>query len=163
MCYYPCLSLLRVLSITFLLQGNIRVFCRVRPLVDGGLSKHIQLLASDNKTITLAKTEEVRIASTFQICQRHVCSSGTTSRYNPGFPHCIYGLTRQLKCLFFLSVSHRQNCRHSEELQLQFWPCFQPPSFTEGGKPCTHGSQFPISESSSFNEWIPTLCLFIFF
>uniref|UniRef100_A0A8C2Z1C5 Kinesin-like protein n=1 Tax=Cyclopterus lumpus TaxID=8103 RepID=A0A8C2Z1C5_CYCLU len=43
------------------LKGNIRVFCRVRPLVEGGLSKHIQLAASDNKTITLAKTEEVRI------------------------------------------------------------------------------------------------------
>ncbi|KAL6099355.1 kifc1 [Pungitius sinensis] len=40
------------------LKGNIRVFCRVRPLVEGGLSKHIQLSASDNKTITLAKTEE---------------------------------------------------------------------------------------------------------
>lgn len=41
------------------LQGNIRVFCRVRPLVEGGLSKHIQLPASDIKLITLAKTEEV--------------------------------------------------------------------------------------------------------
>ncbi|XP_040045374.2 kinesin-like protein KIFC1 [Gasterosteus aculeatus] len=40
------------------LKGNIRVFCRVRPLVEGGLSKHIQLSPSDNKTITLAKTEE---------------------------------------------------------------------------------------------------------
>ncbi|XP_054462025.1 kinesin-like protein KIFC1 [Anoplopoma fimbria] len=40
------------------LKGNIRVFCRVRPLVEGGLSKHIQLPVSDNKTITLAKTEE---------------------------------------------------------------------------------------------------------
>merc|ERR1711962_381323 len=40
------------------LKGNIRVFCRVRPLLDGGVSKHIQLLPSDNKTITLAKTEE---------------------------------------------------------------------------------------------------------
>ncbi|KAE8282520.1 Carboxy-terminal kinesin 2 XCTK2 [Larimichthys crocea] len=40
-------------------NGNIRVFCRVRPLVDGGLSKHIQLPTSDIKTITLAKTEEV--------------------------------------------------------------------------------------------------------
>uniref|UniRef100_A0A3B3VFI5 Kinesin family member C1 n=1 Tax=Poecilia latipinna TaxID=48699 RepID=A0A3B3VFI5_9TELE len=39
-------------------QGNIRVFCRVRPLEDGGLSKHIQLAASDNKSIMLAKTEE---------------------------------------------------------------------------------------------------------
>ncbi|KAF7211323.1 transcript variant X3 [Nothobranchius furzeri] len=40
------------------LKGNIRVFCRVRPLVDGGLSSHIQLAPSDNKSITLAKTEE---------------------------------------------------------------------------------------------------------
>lgn len=40
------------------LKGNIRVFCRVRPLVDGGLTKHIQLPTSDNKSITLAKTEE---------------------------------------------------------------------------------------------------------
>ncbi|XP_028317157.1 kinesin-like protein KIFC1 [Gouania willdenowi] len=40
------------------LKGNIRVFCRVRPLVDGGNLKHIQLPANDNKTITLAKTEE---------------------------------------------------------------------------------------------------------
>ncbi|KAM9838390.1 kinesin-like protein KIFC1 [Aulostomus maculatus] len=40
------------------LKGNIRVFCRVRPLLDGGLSQHIQLPVSDNKSITLAKTEE---------------------------------------------------------------------------------------------------------
>ncbi|XP_067468247.1 kinesin-like protein KIFC1 [Thunnus thynnus] len=40
------------------LKGNIRVFCRVRPLVDGGHSAHIQLLDNDNKSITLAKTEE---------------------------------------------------------------------------------------------------------
>ncbi|XP_037119812.1 kinesin-like protein KIFC1 [Syngnathus acus] len=40
------------------LKGNIRVFCRVRPLVEGGLSNHIQLPAKDNKAITLAKTEE---------------------------------------------------------------------------------------------------------
>ncbi|XP_061520698.1 kinesin-like protein KIFC1 [Phycodurus eques] len=40
------------------LKGNIRVFCRVRPLVDGGHSNHIQLPANDNKAITLAKTEE---------------------------------------------------------------------------------------------------------
>lgn len=51
------------MSITPLLQGNIRVFCRVRPLVGGGLSKHIQLPSSDDKTITLAKTEEVRDSS----------------------------------------------------------------------------------------------------
>ncbi|CAG11685.1 unnamed protein product, partial [Tetraodon nigroviridis] len=41
------------------LHGNIRVFCRVRPLVGGGVSKHIQLPAADNKLITLAKTEEI--------------------------------------------------------------------------------------------------------
>ncbi|KAM8767530.1 kinesin-like protein KIFC1 isoform 1-T2 [Acanthopagrus schlegelii] len=46
------------------LKGNIRVFCRVRPLVDGGLSKHIQLPASDIKTITLAKTEESHTGKT---------------------------------------------------------------------------------------------------
>uniref|UniRef100_A0A7N8WP12 Kinesin-like protein n=1 Tax=Mastacembelus armatus TaxID=205130 RepID=A0A7N8WP12_9TELE len=39
------------------LKGNIRVFCRVRPLVAGGLSQHIQLSGSDN-SITLAKTDE---------------------------------------------------------------------------------------------------------
>ncbi|XP_071767222.1 kinesin-like protein KIFC1 [Centroberyx gerrardi] len=46
------------------LKGNIRVFCRVRPLVGGGLSQHIQLPASDNKTLTLAKTEESHIGRT---------------------------------------------------------------------------------------------------
>ncbi|XP_034017221.1 kinesin-like protein KIFC1 isoform X2 [Thalassophryne amazonica] len=40
------------------LKGNIRVFCRVRPLLGVGLSKHIELPAGDNTTITLAKTEE---------------------------------------------------------------------------------------------------------
>ncbi|KAM4725143.1 kinesin-like protein KIFC1 [Anableps anableps] len=46
------------------LKGNIRVFCRVRPLEDGGLSKHIQLAASDNKSIMLAKTEESHTGKT---------------------------------------------------------------------------------------------------
>lgn len=46
------------------LKGNIRVFCRVRPLVGGGLSKHIQLPASDIKMITLAKTEESHTGKT---------------------------------------------------------------------------------------------------
>lgn len=46
-------------------QGNIRVFCRVRPLVDGGLSKHIQLQDNDMKSITLAKTEEVSFLSSY--------------------------------------------------------------------------------------------------
>lgn len=40
------------------LKGNIRVFCRVRPLVEGGLSKHIHLAADDKTSISLAKTEE---------------------------------------------------------------------------------------------------------
>ncbi|XP_059205917.1 kinesin-like protein KIFC1 [Centropristis striata] len=46
------------------LKGNIRVFCRVRPLVGGGLSKHIQLPTSDVKMITLAKTEESHTGKT---------------------------------------------------------------------------------------------------
>lgn len=49
------------MSLMLCLQGNIRVFCRVRPLTGGGLSQHLQLPATDNKTITLAKTQEVRI------------------------------------------------------------------------------------------------------
>lgn len=53
----------------FFKQGNIRVFCRVRPLVDGGLSKHIQLPTGDNTSITLAKTEEVRILLVYQTSQ----------------------------------------------------------------------------------------------
>uniref|UniRef100_A0A8C9XEK3 Kinesin-like protein n=1 Tax=Sander lucioperca TaxID=283035 RepID=A0A8C9XEK3_SANLU len=57
------------------LKGNIRVFCRVRPLVEGGLSKHIQLPASDNKTITLAKTEESHTGKT----------SDTQKNYNFNF------------------------------------------------------------------------------
>ncbi|XP_077405466.1 kinesin-like protein KIFC1 isoform X2 [Vanacampus margaritifer] len=40
------------------LKGNIRVFCRVRPLANGGLSDHIQLSANDAKAVTLAKREE---------------------------------------------------------------------------------------------------------
>ncbi|KAM6899616.1 kinesin-like protein KIFC1 [Xenentodon cancila] len=46
------------------LKGNIRVFCRVRPLVDGGLSGHIQLAAGDNKSIMLAKSEESHTGKT---------------------------------------------------------------------------------------------------
>uniref|UniRef100_A0A7N9B1N4 Kinesin-like protein n=1 Tax=Mastacembelus armatus TaxID=205130 RepID=A0A7N9B1N4_9TELE len=46
------------------LKGNIRVFCRVRPLVAGGLSHHIQLSGSDDKSITLAKTEESHTGKT---------------------------------------------------------------------------------------------------
>ncbi|KAL0962367.1 hypothetical protein UPYG_G00339170 [Umbra pygmaea] len=40
------------------LKGNIRVFCRVRPLQTYGQIDHIQLPAHDNKALTLAKTEE---------------------------------------------------------------------------------------------------------
>ncbi|KAI4818281.1 hypothetical protein KUCAC02_011629 [Chaenocephalus aceratus] len=46
------------------LKGNIRVFCRVRPLTGGGLSQHLQLPATDNKTITLAKTQESHTGKT---------------------------------------------------------------------------------------------------
>ncbi|XP_019744519.1 carboxy-terminal kinesin 2-like [Hippocampus comes] len=46
------------------LKGNIRVFCRVRPQVNGGLGKHIQLPANDDKAITLAKTEESHTGKT---------------------------------------------------------------------------------------------------
>lgn len=42
------------------LKGNIRVFCRVRPLLNSNRSDtlHIQLPAHDNKALTLAKMEE---------------------------------------------------------------------------------------------------------
>ncbi|TRY94785.1 hypothetical protein DNTS_035658 [Danionella cerebrum] len=41
------------------LKGNIRVFCRVRPLLSGNSDiLHIQLPANDNKALTLAKMEE---------------------------------------------------------------------------------------------------------
>uniref|UniRef100_A0A671TEC7 Kinesin-like protein n=1 Tax=Sparus aurata TaxID=8175 RepID=A0A671TEC7_SPAAU len=56
------------------LKGNIRVFCRVRPLVDGGLSKHIQLPASDVKTITLAKTEESHTGKTAETQKNYIFS-----------------------------------------------------------------------------------------
>ncbi|XP_053476629.1 carboxy-terminal kinesin 2-like isoform X4 [Ictalurus furcatus] len=43
------------------LKGNIRVFCRVRPLLSNkeATIPHIQLPTHDNKSITLAKMEEV--------------------------------------------------------------------------------------------------------
>ncbi|XP_061681936.1 kinesin-like protein KIFC1 [Syngnathoides biaculeatus] len=62
------------------LKGNIRVFCRVRPLVDGGLSDHIQLPANDNKAITLAKTEESHTGK----------SADTQKNYTFSFDH-VFG------------------------------------------------------------------------
>ena len=41
------------------LKGNIRVFCRVRPLVGGGPSLHILLPPDDHKALVLARSEEV--------------------------------------------------------------------------------------------------------
>lgn len=46
------------------LKGNIRVFCRVRPLVGGGISDHIQLPPTDNKALVLAKYEESHVGRT---------------------------------------------------------------------------------------------------
>lgn len=76
------------------------MFCRVRPLVDGGLSKHIQLPSSDNKVITLAKTEEVRIVlNTFFVCLKTIVAD------------IICSFTDyETKSVFLLSVSHREEC-----------------------------------------------------
>ncbi|CAL8365788.1 unnamed protein product [Arctogadus glacialis] len=46
------------------LKGNIRVFCRVRPLVGGGPSPHILLPADDNKALVLARSEESHVGRT---------------------------------------------------------------------------------------------------
>ncbi|XP_062867493.1 kinesin-like protein KIFC1 isoform X2 [Trichomycterus rosablanca] len=45
------------------LKGNIRVFCRVRPLLSNreAAVSHTQLSSHDNKAITLAKTEESHV------------------------------------------------------------------------------------------------------
>ncbi|KAI5606938.1 kinesin-like protein KIFC1 isoform X1 [Silurus asotus] len=45
------------------LKGNIRVYCRVRPLLSNmeATIPHIQLPVNDNKAITLAKTEESEV------------------------------------------------------------------------------------------------------
>lgn len=71
------------------LKGNIRVFCRVRPLVDGGLSKHIQLPSSDVKTITLAKTEESHTGKT----------ADTQKNYNFSFDR-VFGPTASQQEVF---------------------------------------------------------------
>lgn len=110
------------------LQGNIRVFCRVRPLVDGSVSKHIQLPANDNKLITLAKTEEVRNAWARQ--------SPQSWKENVG--GCLYHHRNNLENQpSVFSVSHRQNYRNPEELQLQFWLCVWSCRFTTGGEKIT--------------------------
>ncbi|XP_072531610.1 kinesin-like protein KIFC1 isoform X3 [Salminus brasiliensis] len=48
------------------LKGNIRVFCRVRPLLSNmkATVPHIQLPAHDNKALTLAKMEESHVGRT---------------------------------------------------------------------------------------------------
>ncbi|KAM3595661.1 uncharacterized protein V6R79_000724 [Siganus canaliculatus] len=71
------------------LKGNIRVFCRVRPLVDGGVSKHIQLPDCDNKTITLAKTEESHTGKTAE----------TQKNYNFNFDR-VFGPTASQQEVF---------------------------------------------------------------
>nr|XP_057903231.1 kinesin-like protein KIFC1 [Doryrhamphus excisus] len=62
------------------LKGNIRVFCRVRPLVGGGLSNHIQLPPANNKAITLAKNEESHTGR----------NAETQKNYNFSFDH-VFG------------------------------------------------------------------------
>ncbi|XP_057684072.1 kinesin-like protein KIFC1 [Corythoichthys intestinalis] len=62
------------------LKGNIRVFCRVRPLVNGGLGNHIQLPAEDKKEIKLAKTEESHTGK----------SADTQKNYSFSFDH-VFG------------------------------------------------------------------------
>ncbi|KAK6327429.1 hypothetical protein J4Q44_G00030740 [Coregonus suidteri] len=71
------------------LKGNIRVFCRVRPLQTGGQIDHIQLLAHDNKALTLAKTEE-----------SHIGRSGDTQKsYNFSFDR-VFGPSIPQKDVF---------------------------------------------------------------
>uniref|UniRef100_A0A8C7L0D2 Kinesin-like protein n=1 Tax=Oncorhynchus kisutch TaxID=8019 RepID=A0A8C7L0D2_ONCKI len=71
------------------LKGNIRVFCRVRPLQAGGQSDHIQLPAHDNKALTLAKTEE-----------SHIGRSGDTQKsYNFSFDR-VFGPSIPQKDVF---------------------------------------------------------------
>ncbi|XP_063041508.1 kinesin-like protein KIFC1 isoform X2 [Engraulis encrasicolus] len=64
------------------LKGNIRVFCRVRPLLSdvGAEIPHIQLPTHDNKAVVLAKSEE-----------SHTGRSGDTQKnYNFSFDH-VFG------------------------------------------------------------------------
>uniref|UniRef100_A0A4W5PW00 Kinesin-like protein n=1 Tax=Hucho hucho TaxID=62062 RepID=A0A4W5PW00_9TELE len=71
------------------LKGNIRVFCRVRPLQTGGQIDHIQLPAHDNKALTLAKTEE-----------SHIGRSGDTQKsYNFSFDR-VFGPSIPQKDVF---------------------------------------------------------------
>ncbi|CAL8373861.1 unnamed protein product [Boreogadus saida] len=46
------------------LKGNIRVFCRVRPLVGGGPSPHILLPPDDHKALVLSRSEESHVGRT---------------------------------------------------------------------------------------------------
>ncbi|XP_028819541.1 carboxy-terminal kinesin 2-like [Denticeps clupeoides] len=73
------------------LKGNIRVFCRVRPLLTGNQSDipHIQLPAHDDKALILAKTEE-----------SHTGRSGDTHKsYNFSFDR-VFGPCSSQKDVF---------------------------------------------------------------
>lgn len=118
------------------------MFCRVRPLVDGGLTKHIQLPSSDNKSITLAKTEEVRNLLECRVSQRSRLNSFQVVSHDSMSTNSHVNTVNRLDCVavgepmkqFCSLVSHRKKCRDPEELQLQFWPGVWPFHITTGGK-----------------------------
>ncbi|MCJ8730829.1 hypothetical protein PDJAM_G00188850 [Pangasius djambal] len=58
------------------LKGNIRVFCRVRPLLSNreATIPHIQLPAHDNKAITLAKIEESHVGRAAETQKNYIFS-----------------------------------------------------------------------------------------
>ncbi|XP_077446358.1 kinesin-like protein KIFC1 [Stigmatopora argus] len=71
------------------LKGNIRVFCRVRPMVSGGLGEHVQLPAEDKKSIKLAKTQESHTGK----------SAETQKNYSFTFDH-VFGPTASQEEVF---------------------------------------------------------------
>ncbi|KAF7710712.1 kinesin-like protein KIFC1 [Silurus meridionalis] len=58
------------------LKGNIRVYCRVRPLLSNmeATIPHIQLPVNDNKAITLAKTEESHVGRAAETQKNYIFS-----------------------------------------------------------------------------------------
>ncbi|KAB5581963.1 hypothetical protein PHYPO_G00181660 [Pangasianodon hypophthalmus] len=58
------------------LKGNIRVFCRVRPLLSNreATIPHVQLPAHDNKAITLAKIEESHVGRAAETQKNYIFS-----------------------------------------------------------------------------------------